>query len=87
MGTIQSGPTHGRWYIRDYIIVSAGLLDARGFNWPRRSTEIIQHDYQMYVPDTPGAMPIPSRSIYRNRLLDHGFSDHLPVACRLRLAR
>ena len=76
-----------RWNTLDHVILSPGLLDDRGFSWVRGSTKVVQSDYQMYVSKNPKSIPVPSRSYTGSNFHDNGFSDHLPVACRVRLSQ
>lgn len=75
------------WNTLDHVILAPGMLDTKGFQWVRGSTKAVQHDYQMYVPRNPKSIPCPSRSYTGDNFHADGFSDHLPVACRIRIAR
>jgi endonuclease/exonuclease/phosphatase family metal-dependent hydrolase len=76
-----------QWNTLDHVILSPGLLDDRGFSWVRGSTKVVQSDYQMYVSKNPKSIPVPSRSYTGSSFHENGFSDHLPVACRIRLSK
>lgn len=74
-----------KWNTLDHVILAPGMLDKKGFQWVRGSTKAIQRDYQMFVPNSSKYIPSPSRSYTRDSFHANGFSDHLPVACRVRL--
>jgi predicted extracellular nuclease len=74
-----------KWDVLDHIILSPGMLDKQGVNWVRDSTRTVKADYQMFVSKTPGSIPRPSRSYLGPRFFGNGYSDHLPVECRLRV--
>ncbi len=73
----------GDWQVIDHIIVSPGLFDPRGFSWKRDSVEVIANDYQMYH-DKDSDQKRPNRT-YSGDRHHGGYSDHLPVACKLEL--
>lgn len=75
----------GKWNTLDHVIASPGLLDSRGFSLVKGSAGVVQQDYQMYVPRNPDWIPVPSRSYTGDNFHANGFSDHLPVSCRVRL--
>ncbi|NQV28522.1 MAG: hypothetical protein HQ518_29570 [Rhodopirellula sp.] len=75
-----------KWDVLDHIILSPGMLDDQGVNWVRDSTQRVKADYQMFVSKTPGSIPRPSRSYLGPRFFGNGYSDHLPVECRLRVS-
>jgi endonuclease/exonuclease/phosphatase family metal-dependent hydrolase len=74
-----------KWFVLDHIILSPGMLDKRGVTWVRDSSHTVRADYQMFVSKTPGSIPRPSRSYLGPRFFGNGYSDHLPVECRLRV--
>lgn len=74
-----------KWNLLDHVILSPGLLDDRGLSWVKGSTEVVQFDYQMFVSRTAGSIPRPSRSYSGPNFHRDGYSDHLPVACRIRV--
>lgn len=74
-----------KWDVLDHIILSPGMLDDQGVSWIRDSTQTVKADYQMYVSQNPGSIPKPSRSYLGPRFFGNGYSDHLPVECRLRI--
>ncbi|MFP6762537.1 MAG: endonuclease/exonuclease/phosphatase family protein [Planctomycetaceae bacterium] len=74
-----------RWDILDHVILAPGMLDQKGFHWVKDSTHTVQRKYQMFVPNSDRYIPSPSRSYTGNSFHANGFSDHLPVACRVRL--
>lgn len=74
-----------KWDVLDHIILSPGMLDDEGISWVRNSTDTVKADYQMFVSRTPGSIPRPSRSYLGPRFFGNGYSDHLPVECRLRV--
>ena len=76
-----------KWNLLDHVILAPGMLDEKGFRWVRGSTTAIQSEYQMFVPNSEKYIPSPSRSYTGNNFHATGFSDHLPVSCRIRLAR
>ncbi|MCA9242788.1 MAG: endonuclease/exonuclease/phosphatase family protein [Phycisphaerales bacterium] len=71
----------GNWDVIDHIIVSPGLFDPRGFEWKRDSTVLIENEYQMFRDNDSGQMR-PNRTYGGDRYYG-GYSDHLPVACKL----
>lgn len=75
-----------KWDVLDHIILSPGMLDGQSVDWVRDSTRRVKADYQMYVSKNPGTIPKPSRSYLGPRFFGNGYSDHLPVECRLRVA-
>lgn len=75
-----------KWDVLDHIILSPGMLDGQGVDWVRDSTRRVKADYQMYVSKNPGTIPKPSRSYLGPRFFGNGYSDHLPVECRLRVS-
>jgi predicted extracellular nuclease len=70
-----------RWEVIDHVILSPGLLQQDGLRWLSGTTEVIRHDYQMYVPSDVNSIPRPSRSYTGDNFHADGYSDHLPVAC------
>ena len=76
-----------KWNLLDHVILAPGMLDEKGFRWVRGSTKAIQRDYQMFVPNSTKYIPSPSRSYTRDSGHANGFSDHLPVACRVWLGK
>lgn len=72
-----------KWDVLDHIILSPGMLDGQNVDWVPDSTRRVKADYQMYVSKTPGVIPKPSRSYLGPRFFSNGYSDHLPVECRL----
>ena len=74
-----------KWDVLDHIILSPGMLDKQGLSWTRNSTRTVKADYQMYVPGNSSSIPRPSRSYLGPRFFGSGYSDHLPVECRLRV--
>jgi len=74
-----------KWDVLDHIILSPGMLDQQGVNWVRDSTRRVMAEYQMFVSKTPGSIPRPSRSYLGPRFFGNGYSDHLPVECRLQI--
>lgn len=75
-----------KWDVLDHIIFSPGMLDGAGVDWVPDSTRRVMADYQMFVSKTPGSIPRPSRSYLGPRFFGNGYSDHLPVECRLRFS-
>jgi predicted extracellular nuclease len=76
-----------KWNLLDHVILAPGMLDEKGFRWVRGSTTAIQREYQMFVPNSEKYIPSPSRSYTGNNFHATGFSDHLPVSCRIQLSR
>lgn len=74
-----------KWDVLDHIILSPGMLDGQSVDWVRDSTCRVMADYQMYVSKNPGTIPKPSRSYLGPRFFGNGYSDHLPVECRLKV--
>jgi endonuclease/exonuclease/phosphatase family metal-dependent hydrolase len=75
------------WFVLDHVVVSPGLLDDRGLSWVRGSTATARHGYQMYVPRNPDSPARPSRSYSGPIFHQSGYSDHLPVTCRIRVGK
>ena len=75
-----------KWDVLDHIILSPGMLDGQVVNWVAYSTRRVKADYQMFVSKTPGTIPRPSRSYLGPRFFGNGYSDHLPIECRLSIA-
>jgi len=75
------------WFVLDHVVVSPGLLDDRGLSWVRGSTSTPRHGYQMYVPRNPDSPARPSRSYSGPIFHQSGYSDHLPVTCRIRVGK
>ena len=73
------------WFVLDHVVVSPGMLDDHGLSWVRGSTTTARHEYQMYVPRNPESPARPSRSYSGPIFHRAGYSDHLPVTCRLRI--
>lgn len=76
-----------RWFVRDYIILSSGMLDTHGFSWVPGSIVVIQNDDQLSVSDDSSSIPVPTGTIDGGDFNKNSYSDHLPVACRIRLAK
>lgn len=76
-----------KWSVLDHVVVSPGLLDERGLSWVRGSTSTVRQEYQMYVPRDPKSPARPSRSYSGPIFHRAGYSDHLPVICRIRVGR
>ncbi|MDA1164067.1 MAG: endonuclease/exonuclease/phosphatase family protein [Planctomycetota bacterium] len=74
-----------KWDVLDHIILSPGMLDDDGVSWVRDSSQVVKADYQMFVPNSATSIPRPSRSYLGPRFFGNGYSDHLPVECRLRV--
>ena len=72
-----------QWQVIDHVILSQGMLDSDGLSWKRGSTHEVKADYQMYVSSRDDRIPVPSRSYTGPNFHSNGYSDHLPVACRL----
>lgn len=70
-----------KWEVIDHVILSQGLLDAKGLRWKLDSTQTMQNEYQMFHPRT--GIPRPSRSYTGDNFHADGFSDHLPIRCIL----
>lgn len=68
----------GDWQTIDQIVISAGLLDERGFRWRTGSTDVVMNEYQLFRPNTPQARP---NRTYGGDNYYGGYSDHLPVVC------
>lgn len=91
MGRLHDDPTAGsyvyknEWSVLDHVIVSQGLMDDSGFALVPSSGGTILRDYQLYTPRDPKQIPKPSRSYTGPYFHQAGYSDHLPVACRIRV--
>jgi len=75
-----------KWDVLDHIILSPGMLDGQCVDWVRDSTRRVMADYQIFISKNPGSIPRPSRSYLGPRFFGNGYSDHLPVECRLRIS-
>ncbi len=68
-----------KWEIIDHIVVSPGLLDAKGFRYKEGSTKAsLLVDDQLFDPAGP-AIPRPNRSFSKDTFHFNGYSDHLPL--------
>jgi endonuclease/exonuclease/phosphatase family metal-dependent hydrolase len=74
-----------KWEVIDHVILSQGLLDAKGLRWKVNSSQTMQNEYQMFHPRT--GIPRPSRSYTGDNFHADGFSDHLPIRCILELSK
>lgn len=89
MWPYHAGRTEGtyvyknRWEVIDHVILSPGMLDSTGMRWVDGSTKPFQEKFMMYVPRDNAQLPRPSRSYSGDAFHRDGYSDHLPVSCRL----
>lgn len=75
-----------KWNVLDHVIVSGSLLDDGPLSLDRSSVAAVMRDYQVYTPRNPESIPRPSRSFSGPIFHRTGYSDHLPVVCRIRVA-
>ncbi len=86
---MHAGRTEGtyyyqdRWEVLDQVILSPGMLDGKGVNWIPDSTKSLKEDFMLFVPRTSKQKARPSRSYSGDRFHPDGYSDHLPMTCRL----
>ncbi len=72
-----------RWEVLDQVILSPGMLDGKGVDWIPDSTQTIKENFMLFVPRNPKYATRPSRSYTGNLFHPDGYSDHLPIRCRL----
>lgn len=72
-----------RWEVLDQVILSPGMLDGKGVNWIPDSTKPVKEKFMLFVPRDPKLKSRPSRSYTGDRFHPDGYSDHLPMSCRL----
>lgn len=72
-----------KWGVLDHVILSAGLLDAKGLSYVPRSATTIFQAYQVFRPKTGIARP--SRSFSGNLFHANGYSDHVPVSAKFKI--
>lgn len=72
-----------RWEVLDQVILSPGMLDGQGLKWIPDSTKPMKEDFMLFVPRDAKYKARPSRSYTGDRFHPDGYSDHLPMSCRL----
>jgi len=70
----------GTWTVLDQIIISKGLINRSGYEWLENSTVAFSPDY--LFESSGEYMGWPFR-MYRRDTYQGGYSDHLPVMCRI----
>lgn len=71
----------GKWNVLDQVILSQGLLDNRNFSWIKGSTGRFLEPYQLQADGKYKGNP--NRTYAGGNYLG-GYSDHLPVYCKIR---
>ena len=74
----------GEWNVLDQVILSQGLLDNRNFSWVSESTGRFLEPYQLQSEGKYSGYP--NRTYGGGRYLG-GYSDHLPVYCRIKFSQ
>ncbi len=74
---------NNRWEVLDQMIFSPGMLDGRGVNWVPDSSQPLKEDFMLFKARNQKSIPRPSRSYSGDKFHADGYSDHLPVFCRL----
>ncbi len=76
----------GAFFQFDHLLLSQGLFDAKGFQYQRRSFQVVRHPN--YVnPKTKASLPFDSRDeALENERGPRGASDHFPVLLRLNVS-
>jgi endonuclease/exonuclease/phosphatase family metal-dependent hydrolase len=73
----QGSAVHrGAWQTPDHVLLAPGLLDRRGFRWPRGAFHVVRP-----------AFLLQERTGFPRRFAAGGASDHLPLLVSLRVAR
>lgn len=70
----------GEWNVLDQVILSQGLLDNHAFSWVKGSTGRFLEPYQLQ--ESGKFKGYPNRTFGGTQYLA-GYSDHLPVFCRI----
>ncbi|MCF6238938.1 MAG: hypothetical protein L3J79_09035 [Candidatus Marinimicrobia bacterium] len=73
----------GKWDVLDQIIISAGLQDGRGFKWIPASSAPFRPGYLLESSGKYTGWPF---RMYRSGKYQGGYSDHLPIICRVSYA-
>jgi len=71
----------GDWTVLDQIIISEGLLMSNGFLWETASTQAFKPEYLIEQDGKYSGWPF---RMYRGSEYQGGYSDHLPVFCKVR---
>ncbi|MCF7801845.1 MAG: endonuclease/exonuclease/phosphatase family protein [Candidatus Marinimicrobia bacterium] len=71
----------GEWNVIDHVIVSQGLLDRDRFVWVQGSTDRFLQPYQLQRSGKYKGYPF---RMYAGGKYLGGYSDHMPVYCRIR---
>ncbi|MCF7798160.1 MAG: endonuclease/exonuclease/phosphatase family protein [Lentisphaeria bacterium] len=71
----------GEWNVIDHVIVSQGLLDKEHFVWMPGSTDRFLQPYQLQRSGKYAGYPF---RMYAGGKYLGGYSDHLPVFCKIR---
>jgi endonuclease/exonuclease/phosphatase family metal-dependent hydrolase len=74
---------NNQWDMLDHIFISSGLLDRAGYQWKDGSSQRVEFPEQFYKPRAKDAFRRPSSSYSRNEFHKNGYSDHLPLGCKL----
>jgi endonuclease/exonuclease/phosphatase family metal-dependent hydrolase len=72
-----------KWDMLDHIIISPGLLDPAGYHWKKGSSQPMEFPELIFHPRSSKEIPRPNQSYTANQFHPSGYSDHLPVGCRI----
>lgn len=70
----------GDWGVLDQIIISAGMMDKKAFSWVLNSTHPFRPDYLLESGGKYHGWPY---RMFRSGAYQGGYSDHLPIFCRV----
>lgn len=73
-----------KWHMLDHVLVSRGLLDQTGLSWVPGSTQTVRAPFMLAADGSPKTFYEPDVKASDQKLSKTGYSDHLPVATRLR---
>lgn len=74
---------NNRWEVLDQVLLSPGMLDGKGVNWVPNSTQPMKEEFMLFKSRVQKSIPRPARTYTSNKFHSDGYSDHLPVFCRL----
>ncbi|MEA3287433.1 MAG: hypothetical protein U9Q77_08675 [Candidatus Marinimicrobia bacterium] len=70
----------GNWGVLDQVIISSGMEDEHGFKWTNQSTTPFSPKYLLEPGGKYAGWPF---RMYRSGKYQGGYSDHLPILCRI----
>ncbi len=70
----------GKWGVLDQIIISYGMVDGSGYSWTPSSTHPFHASYLLEKTGDYAGWPF---RMYRHGKYQGGYSDHLPIVCRV----